>query len=100
LKTRQVIVVTDFDVHAQWLCKNYEHYFVALDETRAHLVELGYPTDKITVSGIPIDPAFSTPKDQATVRKKYGLRDDGVGILISAGGFGVGKIESLITPLL
>ena len=41
LSTRQVIVVTDFDVHAQGLCPNYAHYFVAIDETRAHLEELG-----------------------------------------------------------
>jgi processive 1,2-diacylglycerol beta-glucosyltransferase len=100
LKTRQAIVVTDFDVHAQWLCSNYEHYFVALDETRAHLLELGFPADKVTVSGIPIDPAFAEPKDQGALREKYGLKRDGVVILISAGGFGVGKIESLIAPLL
>jgi len=29
----QVIVVTDFDVHAMWLCHHYEHYTVALDES-------------------------------------------------------------------
>jgi processive 1,2-diacylglycerol beta-glucosyltransferase len=100
LKTRQAIVVTDFDVHAQWLCSRYEHYFVALDETRAHMIELGFPADKVTVSGIPIDPVFAVPKDQRALRDKYGLRQDGAVILISAGGFGVGKIESLIKPLL
>lgn len=100
LKTKQAIVVTDFDVHAQWLCANYEHYFVARDETRAHLIELGCPAHKVTVSGIPIDPLFAVPKDQGALRDKYGLRRDGAVILISAGGFGVGKIESLITPLL
>ena len=30
---RQAIVVTDFDMHAMWLCHEYEQYFVALDET-------------------------------------------------------------------
>jgi processive 1,2-diacylglycerol beta-glucosyltransferase len=100
LRTRQAIVVTDFDIHAQWLCANYEHYFVAIDETRAHLEELGVPSRKVTVSGIPIDPAFSRPKDRAALREKLGLRRDGVVILISAGGFGVGKIDALIAPLL
>jgi processive 1,2-diacylglycerol beta-glucosyltransferase len=100
LRTRQAIVVTDSDIHAQWLCPNYGHYFVAIDETRAHLVELGVPEVKVTVSGIPIDPAFAVEKDRGALRDKYGLRRDGVVILISAGGFGVGKIENLITPLL
>src|SRR5215831_4889899 len=58
LATRQAIVVTDFDVHAMWLCHHYEHYFVALDEARAYLEVLGIPPNKIAVSGIPIDPVF------------------------------------------
>lgn len=100
LATKQAIVVTDFDVHAQWLCANYAHYFVAIDETRAHLEALGLRPDKISVSGIPVDPVFAVPKDQAAMRKKLGLRPDGVVILTSAGGFGVGKSDSLITSLL
>jgi processive 1,2-diacylglycerol beta-glucosyltransferase len=100
LKTRQAIVVTDFDVHAQWLCAQYEHYFVAIDETRAHLLELGFAPEKVTVTGIPIDPAFAVPKERDAMRDKHGLSRDGVVILISAGGFGVGKIDALITPLL
>src|SRR4051812_36435726 len=88
LATRQAIVVTDYDVHAQWLCPNYAHYFVAIDETRAHLEELGVPSAKVTVSGIPIDPAFARPKDKLAMREKHGLRRDGAVILSSAGGFG------------
>jgi processive 1,2-diacylglycerol beta-glucosyltransferase len=100
LATRQAIVVTDFDVHAQWLCPNYAHYFVAIDETRAHLEELGVPPGKVTVSGIPIDPVFARPKDQRAMREKHGLRTDGTVILTSAGGFGVGRIDELMSSLL
>jgi processive 1,2-diacylglycerol beta-glucosyltransferase len=39
----QAIVVTDFDVHAMWLCHHYEQYFVALEETAVHLNRLGIP---------------------------------------------------------
>ncbi len=100
LATRQAVVVTDFDIHAQWLCDNYAHYFVALDETRAHLEELGMPAHKITISGIPIHPEFARLKDQAAMREKHGLHRDRPVILISAGGFGVGRIETLMTALL
>jgi processive 1,2-diacylglycerol beta-glucosyltransferase len=99
LVARQAIVVTDFDVHALWLCRNYEQYFVALDETRAHLVELGVPTSKVTVSGIPIDPVFAQPKDPRAMRARHGLEPDRVTILISAGGFGVGRVETVLTAL-
>ena len=100
LVTRQAIVITDFDVHALWLCDHYEHYFVALEETRVHLEELGVPPEKITVSGIPIDPAFSEPRDQQETRIKLGLDPDRTTILVSAGGFGVGRVETVLSLLL
>jgi len=95
----QAIVVTDFDVHAMWLCHHFEQYFVTLDETRVHLEKLGIPAGKITVSGIPIDPIFAEYKDKTSIREKYGLEKDKLTILVSAGGFGVGKIEHLLYAL-
>lgn len=95
----QAIVVTDFDVHAMWLCHHFERYFVALEETRVHLEKLGIPPEKITVSGIPIDPVFAQKKDKTEMREKYSLEKDKLTILVSAGGFGVGNIEYLLTAL-
>jgi len=100
LSSRQAIVVTDFDIHAMWLCHHYEQYFVALDETRIHLEKIGIPPEKITVSGIPIDPVFAKKKDKTLMRKKYGLKPNRTTILVSAGGFGVGSIENVIKSLL
>jgi processive 1,2-diacylglycerol beta-glucosyltransferase len=100
LATRLAIVVTDFDIHAQWLCPSPAHYFVAIDEARAHLEALGVPPTAITVSGIPIDPVFSQPKDSGAMRDKHGLRHDTTVILISAGGFGMGQVEKVLVSLL
>jgi len=100
LKSRQVIVVTDFDVHAMWLVHHYEHYFVAIDEARVYLEALGIPAEKITVSGIPIDPVFAQRKDKQEMRAKHGLAADRTTILLSAGGFGVGSVDALIAALL
>jgi processive 1,2-diacylglycerol beta-glucosyltransferase len=100
ISCRQSIVVTDFDVHAMWLCHHYEHYFVALDETRLHLEKLGIPANKITVSGIPIDPVFAEQKNRREMRDKHGLRQDVTTILLSAGGFGVGPMEHILQSLM
>jgi processive 1,2-diacylglycerol beta-glucosyltransferase len=97
---RQGVVITDFDVHALWLCEHYEHYFVALPETRVHLEELGMPPEKITVSGIPIDPVFTRLPDRQEMRRKHGLDPERVTILISAGGYGVGRVEAVLALLL
>ena len=100
LASRQVIVVTDFDVHAMWLVHHYEHYFVAIDEARVYLEALGIPAEKITVSGIPIDPVFALTKDRQEMRAKHGLASDRTTILLSAGGFGVGSVDALIAALM
>ncbi|HKP69079.1 MAG TPA: glycosyltransferase [Pyrinomonadaceae bacterium] len=99
LKCPQAIVVTDFDMHALWLCRNFEHYFVALDETKAYLDTLGFPAEKITVSGIPIAPLFSEAKSKTEMREKYGLAPDVPTVILSLGGFGVGRIDSLLDAL-
>ena len=95
----QAIVVTDFDMHALWLCRNYEHYFVALDETKAYLETLSFPPDKITVSGIPIAPKFSEIKSKAAMREKFGLAANVPTVILSLGGFGVGRIGTLLDAL-
>ncbi|HEX8147341.1 MAG TPA: glycosyltransferase [Pyrinomonadaceae bacterium] len=96
---RQAVVVTDFDVHAMWLCHHYEQYFVAMDETREHLVRLGIPGAKVTTSGIPIDPVFAEPKGKPEMRAKHGLKPDVTTVLVSAGGFGVGPVEHMLESL-
>lgn len=95
----QAIVVTDFDMHALWLCRNFEHYFVALDETRHHLETLGFPADRISVTGIPIDPKFGDEKPKAEMRAKLGLDPQLPTVILSLGGFGVGRMDSLLDSL-
>jgi processive 1,2-diacylglycerol beta-glucosyltransferase len=94
------LVVTDLDVHAMWLCRNCEHYFVALEETKVHLTALGVPENRVTVSGIPIDPVFTEAKDPRAMRRKHSLDEDLFTILVSAGGFGVGPVEHIIQALM
>jgi processive 1,2-diacylglycerol beta-glucosyltransferase len=95
----QSVVVTDFDVHAMWLCRHSEQYFVALEETRVHLERLGIPPEQISVTGIPIDPVFAEAKDKHEMRAKHGLDADRTTILLSAGGFGVGPVEHMLESL-
>jgi processive 1,2-diacylglycerol beta-glucosyltransferase len=99
LQTRQAVVITDLDVHAMWLYRQVEHYFVAMEETQAHLTELGIPGQTITVSGIPIDPVFALAKDKGQMRSRYGLAPDLPTVLVSAGGFGVGPVDQLVQSL-
>jgi len=99
LQTRLSIVVTDFDCHAMWLSRLFHRYFVAIEETKIHLEVLGLPADRITVSGIPIDPVFGEPVDRAALRAHYGLDPDKTTLLLSAGALGVSPTEMIVERL-
>ncbi len=99
LRTHHSIVVTDFDCHAMWLCRQFHRYFVALDETKAHLEALGLPAERVTVSGIPIDSVFATPGDRAALRASFGLDPRKTTLLLSAGALGVGPTELIVERL-
>lgn len=99
LQTQHSIVVTDFDCHAMWLSRMFQRYFVALEETRAHLEALGLPGERITVSGIPIDPIFAAPVDRMAVRVALGLHPEKTTLLLSAGAFGVGPTALIVERL-
>ncbi len=93
------VVVTDLDAHALWLYHNVDWYFVAREETRAYLSALGIPADTIFVTGIPIHPVYAEKKPKKETRLLLGLDPDRTTLLVSAGGFGVGPIESLVARL-
>ncbi|QSR85149.1 glycosyltransferase [Methylacidimicrobium sp. B4] len=99
LRTRLSIVVTDFHFHAMWLCRLFHRYFVATEETRVHLSRLGLPEERITVSGIPIDPVFSQPLGRSEARRALGLAPDLPLLLVSAGALGVGPAEVVVESL-
>ena len=100
LKVHPAIVVTDLDLHAMWLTRSYSRYFVAMEETKVYLQRMGIPEEQVTVSGIPVDPVFRVAREKGATRKALGLDPDRFTLLISAGGFGVGPVEILLTELL
>src|SRR5271166_1940135 len=100
LRAHNAIVVTDYDVHAMWLCRTVDRYYVAIDEAAEYLAHIGVPREKVRVTGIPIDPVFEVPVGRSEARRKLGLSVDSRVLLISAGGYGVGLVEQLVNGLL
>ena len=76
----------------------HSRYFVASKAN--HLQRMGIPEEQITISGIPVDPVFRIQKDKRETRRALSLDPDRFTILISAGGFGVGPVEILLSELL
>ena len=100
LHAQNAIVVTDYDVHAMWLCRTVDRYYVAIDEAAEYLARIGVPREKLRVTGIPIDPLFAKPVDRAETRRTLDLDPTATMILVSAGGYGIGPVEQLVNDLL
>jgi len=100
LQARNAIVVTDYDVHAMWLCRTVDRYYVALEESAEYLAEIGVPREKLRVTGIPVDPMFARPVDKEAARKRLKLDGRAPVVLIAAGGYGIGPVERLVEDLL
>lgn len=100
LHTTLGIVTTDYDFQGMWLSPMFHRYFVALAETRVHLIELGIPANHITVSGIPVSPLFCAPNDAAATLAMYALRPDVPILLLSAGTAGITSVAHIVERLL
>jgi processive 1,2-diacylglycerol beta-glucosyltransferase len=96
LRSRNAIVVTDYDVHAMWLCRTVDRYYLAMPESAEYLAGVGVPREELCVTGIPIDPSFEKPVDKYEAR----LSAEGRVLLVSAGGYSIGPVEQLVKDLL
>lgn len=88
-------VVTDVSPHALWVHPHIDRYHVATPAGARELFRKGFPAERISVSGIPVDPIFAqrTPAPQA--RAQLGLPESPT-ILLLSGGFGVGPVTEMI----
>jgi processive 1,2-diacylglycerol beta-glucosyltransferase len=94
------VQVTDFDVHALWVHPQVDRYCVASDEVAFRLADRGVPREKISVTGIPVMPQFSTPLERAACARELGLAPDRFTVLMMAGGAGVGSLDAMAQRLL
>jgi processive 1,2-diacylglycerol beta-glucosyltransferase len=95
-------IVTDFAVHAFWIHDNVEGYCVATDDMRDVLVARGVPSQRVEVTGIPVDPRFGLANDDVDslearqLRERLGLPVDRPIALVMGGGLGIGPLESTL----
>jgi processive 1,2-diacylglycerol beta-glucosyltransferase len=100
INTPHLTVTTDYETHRLWVTKPCDHYCTATEEGAAYLEHWGVNGRDITVTGIPIHPAFNEPKDRARCLLSQGLVGDRIIVLQLAGGFGVGPVENIYRALL
>lgn len=98
-KTGEIIptfnVVTDFCLHKIWVHKNIDKYYVASEQVKKKILELGVKPNQVRITGIPIREQFEHSKGEkvnnAKVYTKYNLDPNREIVLIMAGAHGVLK---------
>ncbi len=100
LRATLAVVTTDYDFQGLWLSSPFNRFFVARDETRTYMVDIGLPADRITVSGIPVKAEFSQVVEREAVLARYGLRPDLPTLLISAGAAGGAYTQAIVAQTL
>jgi processive 1,2-diacylglycerol beta-glucosyltransferase len=92
-------VVTDFVVHPFWIHRNIDAYAVATSEMRHALIARGVPSERISVTGIPVDARFGLPASRRSLRRSLNLDTERTSVLVMGGGVGIGPLEKAMVAI-
>ncbi len=93
-------VVTDFGAHQIWSQEGVSRYYVATDSTRDDLTRFGVDSSQVSVTGIPIRPAFARPpQDRTEMKKKLGLDPEKPFVLVLGGALGAVNFNKTVGAL-
>ncbi len=94
-------VPTDFMAHAIWAQDRVDHYYVAAEPTRQDLTRMGVEPSRISVTGIPISPAFARPSEESreALAGRLGLDPKLPTVLLMGGSLGLQPYEKLVAAL-
>lgn len=96
LRVPSVGIVTDFVVHPGWVHKNVDVYAVANDDLERQLIARGVESERVRVTGIPIDPRFGQPRELQALRDRLDLNAGLPVVLVMGGGLGMGPVERIM----
>lgn len=89
-----VYVVDPFDGYNLWAEKRADYFLVASAESKERLISFGIDDTKIWILDFPVSRKFlQIERTREEIRADYPLKDDRPTLLMTSGGFGVGKIS-------
>ncbi len=95
-----VISVTDQHPHGVWLAPHADLLLVASESARTTAIANGIRSERVRVTGIPIDRRFRKIGPRGEARAMLGLPQDRRIALVSGGGLGLGGMEETVRALL
>ena len=93
-------VLTDYTCIPFLAETDLDGYFIAHEDLRAELVEKGIPSDRIIVTGIPVDEKFAHHMEKAAARNYLAIPQNQDVFLVMSGGIGVGNAGAICDEIL
>ena len=93
-------VLTDYTCIPFLAETDLDGYFIAHEDLRAELVEKGIPSERIIVTGIPVDEKFADHMDKAAARNYLAIPQQQDVFLVMSGGIGVGNAGAICDEIL
>lgn len=87
------------DYNRAWVQPEVDLYPVVHPDLGAELIEAGAPASKVTLTGMPIDPAYSRLPERSGVRSHLGVPDGRPLLLVLFGGTGHGNAGQVTAAL-
>ncbi len=98
---RQMVIVTDNELHRWWYSEGVERYFVPVEAVRERLLGFGIAGDRIEITGIPVHPKWRAELDSDALRRQWDLPAERPAILLTGGvNFTIGRIDRIAAQLL
>lgn len=92
-------VMTDYSVHQMWVYDNVDVYFVASEDMKQDLEDLGFAEKKVFATGIPVMADFRSDISQIQARKAIGLSFSEPILLLMGGGLGLGGVDDALCQI-
>ncbi|MGH3425698.1 MAG: MGDG synthase family glycosyltransferase, partial [Nocardioidaceae bacterium] len=89
--------ISDFSPHPFWVYPELDTNFV-MDEVAVPVARAAEPDAIVEVCAPPVVASFR-PGDRAAARRRLGLREDALVVLVSCGAYAFGDVESIVRTL-
>ena len=92
-------VITDYESEPIWVQPEVASFTVPDENVRAEMISWGAPADRISICGIPVDPAFDVPHNPKATRLRHGISDNAPMVLLMGGGMGPTRMDQVVERL-
>ena len=92
-------VITDYEGEPIWVQPEVDAFTVPDESVRTELISWGAPANRISICGIPVDPAFDAVHDPKAVRLRHGISDKAPLVLLMGGGMGPTRMHQVVDEL-